>query len=500
MPDFPPRQFFVIAICAALAACGSESGSGPKATTCPAPARRMNDVTRIDAQVDPHGTAPLVAIATVETQAPATLVWRLEGRDGQPSDVSRTITACSTVHELEILGLYPGHANQITVTVMNDGRPTGNRSFLVQTAALPSGLPAFHVDRQYSNSQPAFFLFDARNSGFPVIVDRYGNIRWLLLANGTKYGLQILRNGNIGYGHAEDSSVVEYTMLGRFVKQWSVLPDFYNVHHDVFEMNNGNFLVTADKVGLDTIEDFIIELDRATSAIVRTWDLRQILPKRSTLVQDSRDWFHINAVIHDARDDSIIVSGQRQGIVKITADNHLRWILAPPDGWTGYEQFLLTAIPSQDFDWPWGQHAPLLLPDGDLMLFDNGFARDYGAAAEYSRIVQYHLTENAAGGGTVQQVWQYGKERGETLYSPIVSDVDHLPASGTFLMTSGSLFYELDYVSPSSFSFSRDLQPDYARILEIDAGGNVLFEMAVLSDVPGVLMYRAEKVDLYQRR
>lgn len=498
MPDFPPRHLFVIAICMALASCGSDSGSGP--ATCPAPASGTNVVIRIDVQPDPHGNAPLVAIATVETQAPATLVWRLEGKDGQPSDVSRTATACATVHELEIVGLYAGHANQITVTAMNGERPTGSRSFRIQTAALPAGLPAFRVEKQYSSPQPAFFLFDARNSGFPVIVDRYGNIRWLLLATGTKYGLQILRNGNIGYGHAEDSSVVESTMLGRVVKKWSVLPDFYNVHHDVFEKDNGNFLVTADKVGLDTIEDFIIELDRASGAIVRTWDLRQILPKRSTLVQDSRDWFHINAVIHDARDDSIIVSGQRQGVVKITADSRLRWILAPPDGWAGYEQFLLTAIPSQDFDWPWGQHAPLLLPNGDLMLFDNGFARDYGAAAEYSRIVQYHLTENAAGGGTVQQLWQYGRERGEALNSPIVSDVDHLPASGTFLMTSGSLFYNLDYVSPTSFSFSRNLQPDYARILEIDAGGNVLFEMAVLSDEPGVLMYRAEKVDLYQRR
>jgi arylsulfate sulfotransferase len=286
-------------------------------------------------------------------------------------------------------------------------------------------------------------------------------------------------------------------MTGRLVREWSVLPEFHNIHHDVFEKPNGNFLVTADKIGIDTIEDFIIELDRSSGAIVNTWDLRQILPKRPTLVRDDRDWFHINAVIHDPRDDSIIVSGQRQGVVKITADNRLRWILAPPDGWEGYEQFLLASIPSADFEWIWGQHAPLLLPNGDLMLFDNGFGREYGAAAKYSRIVRYRVTENALAGGTVQQVWHYGKNRGEELYSPIVSDVDHLPSSDTYLMSAGSLLFNLDYVSPTSVTFSADALPDMARILEVNEAGDVLFELVVQSESPAVLLYRAEKIGLY---
>jgi len=33
--------------------------------------------------------------------------------------------------------------------------------------------------------------------------------------------------------------------------------------------------------------------------------------------------------------------------------------------------------------------------------------------------------------------WQYGKERGEQLFSKIVSDVDYLPKTGNILMTSG---------------------------------------------------------------
>jgi len=493
MPNFQSSCLLLILTCAALAGCGSDA---KETAECPAP-NGGNEVLAVDVRLNPHGNAPLSAVASLDMRAPAGIEWQLEGKDGRPSDVHQTVSACLTHHEFEILGLYADHANGITIRAINAGRPPISINVQVRTGPLPANFPAFRIDKQYPDSRPAFFLFDSRNSNMPVIVDRYGNIRWYLTVGGAKYGLQVLRNGNIGTGIAESSSVVEYTMFGELVHEWSVLPLFHNIHHDVYEKENGNFLVTADKVGLDTIEDFIVELDRQTGAIVKTWDLRQILPKRGTLVQDSRDWFHINAVIEDSRDNSIIVSGQRQGVVKITADNHLRWILAPPDGWTGYEQYLLTEIPSQDFEWNWGQHAPLLMPNGDLMLFDNGFAREYGAAAKYSRVVRYRITEDPTAGGTVQQIWAYGKNRGESLYSPIVSDIDFLPASNTYLMTSGAMLYNLNYVSPTSFTFSQDPLPDMAHILEIDESGQVLFEMAVLSNDQSVLLYRSEKVDLF---
>ena len=125
----------------------------------------------------------------------------------------------------------------------------------------------------------------------PFIVDRYGKVRWYLLVDGTKYAIQRLRNGNIGFGVAEQAKVVEYTMMGAKVGEWSVGPEFRDIHHDVFEKENGNFLVTADKVGIDTIEDFIVELDRRTGAIVKTWDLRQVLPRRSTFISDRETGF-----------------------------------------------------------------------------------------------------------------------------------------------------------------------------------------------------------------
>jgi arylsulfate sulfotransferase len=50
--------------------------------------------------------------------------------------------------------------------------------------------------------------------------------------------------------------------------------------------------------------------------------------------------------------------------------------------------------------------------------------------------VEYRIDEE---GMTIEQVWQYGKERGTDLYSPITSDVDYLPQTGNRLITSGNI-------------------------------------------------------------
>ena len=95
-------------------------------------------------------------------------------------------------------------------------------------------------------------------------------------------------------------------------------------------MENGT-LVTVDKVGTDTVEDFIIEVDRNSGLIGNVWDLREILQMdRYTFRKKlgGTDWFHTNAVVHNAKDNSIIISGQAQGLVKVSWDNKLKWILS----------------------------------------------------------------------------------------------------------------------------------------------------------------------------
>ncbi|MDZ7845453.1 MAG: aryl-sulfate sulfotransferase [Owenweeksia sp.] len=91
-----------------------------------------------------------------------------------------------------------------------------------------------------------------------------------------------------------------------------------------------------------------------------------------------------------------------------------------------------------NFDWVWGQHAPMELPNGDILIFDNGFNRQFGNGGAYSRAVAYKVDETNM---TVQQTWRYGENRGTETFSTIISDVDYLTQTGHYLFTPALLMY-----------------------------------------------------------
>jgi arylsulfate sulfotransferase len=87
-----------------------------------------------------------------------------------------------------------------------------------------------------------------------------------------------------------------------------------------------------------------------------------------------------------------------------------------------------------EFDWPFGQHSPALLPSGDLLLFDNGCSRHWGPPyASYSRAVVYRIDEAAM---TIRQVAQFVFTKAESSY--FVSNTHQLPATGNIFIQPGT--------------------------------------------------------------
>ncbi len=76
------------------------------------------------------------------------------------------------------------------------------------------------------------------------------------------------------------------------------------------------------------------------------------------------------------------------------------------------------------------------MPNGNLLIFDNGLSRNFERKPTYSRAVEYKIDDDKR---TIQQVWQYGKERGLDMYSPITSDVDVLEQTGNRLIVAGNI-------------------------------------------------------------
>jgi arylsulfate sulfotransferase len=299
----------------------------------------------------------------------------------------------------------------------------------------------------------------------------------------------------------------------------------------MIELDNGNLLMTgsmkdayvlADGKRHPSRFDAAFIWDRKQQRPIKEWDLRQVLDVDRMVfppdfIQDYRsDWFHVNSIDRDARDNTLIISGRNQGVVKVDANNQLKWILAPHRAWgkAGPEgkgpetaPFLLTAVDAQgkplpanvqaglagteDFEWSTGQHAAKVLPNGHLLLFDNGLMRNFQQQPTYSRAVEYAIDEEK---GTIRQVWQYGKERGLDMYSAITSEVDVLEKTGNRLITAGNV--------------RQSASPPHGKLIEITYPDNeVVFEARVyFKDAKGNqqrawaqfdLLFQGERYDLW---
>ncbi len=451
--------------------------------------------------LDPFENTPLSASANFTTPVSGKIKIIVKGQDGDKSNIQHTFSNVGTDHSIAILGLYADYLNEIDIVFMDkDNRERVRQTVEIQTAPLPDGIPEVDIVKAYDSPvQNQMFLVNYRPSHIPFMVDAFGKVRWYSVGftQTLKRSLQRYANGNMGFGAEDENLIYEFTMLGEKLNEWTVLPDFEDIHHEVFELPNGNFVVSVNKVGFPTVEDFIIEINRNSGNIDRIWDLNEVLPKRTTFFDDPEDWVHVNAIIYDESDNTLIVSGQRQGIFKITQENELKWILAPREGWEEFLPFVLSPLEgAEPFENIWGQHAPLILPNGNILLFDNGFGREYGQGARYSRIVEFNIQEDSIG-GTVEQIWSYGKERGEELYSPIISDVDYLPETQTRLMIAGSLAFEHSYVDSTTINNGWGTESIKARIIEVNQNEEVLFELTISSDVNNGSVYRAEKMEIY---
>ena len=181
------------------------------------------------------------------------------------------------------------------------------------------------------------------------------------------------------------------------------------------------------------------------------------------------------------------------------------WILAPHKGWTtnrkgeDLSDFLLQPLDKNgvlitddavlqgdenhaDFEWSWYQHAPEIHPDGSLFIFDNGGPnRNFGASNVYSRAVGYRINEEDK---TVQQIWEYGKERAIDCYSSFLSDVDILKKTKNILFAPGAAVQHEDGRKG-------------AKIIEIDPDTKeVLFEAWIIGE--GGQLHRAERLSVGQ--
>ncbi len=471
--------------------------------------------------LNPSGYAPLSALISLETREKVRVQMRVTGKNGESADLIQDFNELGTKLDIPVHGLFENFENTVTLTLFNEGgEDLGNETYKIKTDALISDMPQIKIDKSVPDQMTKgmtlvnYYGHDtSRNPFRPFMFDVQGDIRWYLnfIDHPTLKNLHFdngphrLANGNFYFANREPDAIYEVDLFGTIVNTWS-MPG-YRFHHEVFEKPNGNFLVCVDKNGEATIEDYIIEIDRNSKQIIRVWDLNKSLDnKRTALTDDAKDWIHVNGVSYDESDDSIIISGRTQGVVKLSNDNEVIWIIGAHKSWktsgngVDLNQFLLQPLDATgaritnqavldgderhaDFEWNWYQHATKVMPNGNIILFDNGFNRNFLKTDLYSRAVEYQVNKE---NGTIQQVWQYGKERGVDTYSRIVSDVDYLASEDNILFSPGAIVSGIKPIGKS---------------IEVDRESkNVVFEATITPPkafANKVTFHRTERLSLY---
>ncbi len=443
--------------------------------------------------LNPYQVAPLTALIAFTSKENKEITVTVFGED--ENSTFKKLYPANTTHFIPIYGLYPNQINQVEVS-------DGNTSIIhqIETEALPDDfiLPLEKPIADKSKLDNPLYLVSPAASGQMAGYDVNGDVRWYINKS-YSWDIKLLKNGHLLVGSDRLINSPYYTvglseidLTGKIYREY-LLPGGY--HHDVFEMEDGNLLVATSDFKRHTVEDLVVLLDRNSGAILKTWDVALALPKDQGKSENwiDHDWFHNNSVYYDKFNDAIILSGRHQDAV-ISLDyqsGDLNWILGDPTNWDeALLPYFLKPL-SVPFEYQWSQHAAKITEDGKLLLFDNGNNKsklkdEYVSANDsYSRAVIYQFDQDNK---TVEQVFQYGKERGSSYYSPYISEADEL-GQKHYLIHSGGIGEKDGQAlnQPGVMEQNATLTSYTTELLD----NQIIYELKLPSNY-----YRAEKLDI----
>ncbi len=440
---------------------------------------------------------PLSAVVLFKTDEETAIKVTVLGKTPQ-ANIYHTFPRAKT-HVLPIVGLYSDYTNKVEISAYQGGSTVVE----IQTPDVYNGVkPVFSMETTPEYLQDNIILVSPAGEDLASGFDYAGDARWHMNI-ACVFDVKRLKNGNLIMGSHRlikmpyyMSGLYEISPCGKIYKEFR-LPGGY--HHDEFEMEDGNLLVLTDDFQRDTVEDMCVLIDRNTGDILKTWDYKKFLQPglgKSGSWSDE-DWFHNNAVWYDKNTNSLTFSGRHMdAMVNIDYDSgELNWIISDPTGWPKewVDKYFFKPV-GDNFEWQYEQHACVITPDGDVMCFDNHHygsknRDEYLAAGDsYSRGVRYKINVKER---TIEQVWQYGKERGAEFFSPYICNVEYYN-EGHYMIHSGGIAYMNGEPSELLGAFAKQQGGDLRTITVEMCNGKKELEL----QVPGNY-YRAEKLKLY---
>ena len=440
--------------------------------------------------LDPYDASPLTALVLFETNDEVEPTITVVGKDELTTYTYKSKK--SNKHYLPIYGLYADYENTIIIEY-GDVR----KEITIKTNPLPDNfiLPtSIKADKEKLSNDLYFFTPSSR--GYTCAYDTNGDVRWYL-TNYAIWNINKLKNGHMLVSTERlinapyyMTGLYEIDMFGKIYNEYSLEGGY---HHDYYEMPNGNLLVASDNFNSD---EGTVEIDRQNGNIVKKFDLKSILNMEDGKSENwsSYDWFHNNAVWYDDKTNSITLSGRHQdAVINISYEiGNLNWIIGDSTNWSSeYQKYFFKPV-GDNFEWQWSQHAAMITPKGYVFLFDNGnnkskIKENYVSAENsYSRGVMYKIDTNNM---TIEQIYEYGKERGSEFYSPYISDVDYLDENHYIIHSGGIVYVDgKNSNQPAGLGGADKLVSDTVEILNDE----IIFEIVLPTN-----NYRVEKMNFY---
>lgn len=453
--------------------------------------------------VNPYGTSPLTALILFRTDEICRVSIDVVGKD-ENATITYDFSDYTLDHVIPIYGLYADYYNEINITLYNENEEIINKfEHVIQTEPLPEYLQTIDISTTiYGDDYQDGLNFVSSN--YQYAFDVNGDIRWYNTVENLSYHVS-----EYSYDYLDESKFVfaqpvyvqgeiYFYMTDLLGKVYEVFSSDAGAHHAIEYMENGNLLIAGSNPDtLETTDDYIYEINPFTNEIINTLDLKDLFLDVSYESYSSVgnlseiDWFHLNSIEYVENENAIIVSSNfKHTIAKIDWDTkEIIWLIAQDTNWSeDLDKYLLTPI--NDFKYSYNQHAVILLDDldnddntSDILVFDNGSSRDhYEDITElYSRAVIYRIYEDT---NIVEQIFEYGEERGAEAYSTILGDANMLSNDNILITFSG---------------INSQTLTGEPIVSEVNLDNELIWEAYINStNEDTILLYEVDRLDLYR--
>lgn len=304
-----------------------------------------------------------------------------------------------------------------------------------------------------NNPEPGYLLIGPTYTAMGLM-DNYGNsidtLAFSKLGNGVDLNLQ--SNGMLSFFSIENGK--HYTLDNKYqvVDSFSVPNNYgFDFHEFVINPDGSYFLFGIDKrvvnmskiisgghENAEVIGGVILEFDKNKNLIWTwsSWDNVNITDATPDvdLTNNVIDYFHINSIFKDEIDGNIIISIRYLDEVAKISHSTGKFLWRMGGTFCKNNQFTFVNDTYQGFTGFSHQHDARRLPNGNLLLLDNGNLKD----KPFSRVVEYQIDESNK---KATKIWEFTPSDYPLI--PAMGSCQRLPNGNTFISFNTRL-YEVD--------------------------------------------------------